>query len=240
MMMLEFPLVRDMFDGAYCIRASFLILFAATLGCMAYCALCDPGQLKREDAKKLQQANGSSEIAQPKRCHKSWLYQLPIRRYDHYCRWVTNCIGLLNHREFIIMCTGLVLIGVCGTILDLFLVVTTARQGDQWVIVFFLCMHLTYSIILTALAAPILRLHIGFISRNELANEWKKNDFYVVTSIKTGKIVPVNDLSDDEFNDQFDLFEYDKSRNVYDKDITANCMNFWCTPRWAPGQLGEF
>ena len=27
----------------------------------------------------------------------------PIRRYDHYCRWLTNAVGLLNHREFVAM-----------------------------------------------------------------------------------------------------------------------------------------
>merc|ERR1719510_1109335 len=101
-------------------------------------------------------------------------------------------------------------------------------------IAFFLFLHLAYSVMLTALAAPILRLHIGFISRNELANEWKRNEFYVITSARTGKSVPVNDLSDDEFNERFDAFEYDKKRNVYDKNIPSNCWTFWCTPRWTP------
>jgi len=263
MVMLQFPLLKDLMEGAltaaYCIRVFFLVLYTATLGCMAYCALWQPGQLRREDHGKeyarLQQIGGSPPAAAscngdgvpeeqdpplPKRCHKTWQYPLPIRRYDHYCRWLTNCIGLLNHREFIIMVTGLVAIGVLGSLLDLVLVIDMARQGGPWVIAFFLVMHLAYSLALTSLAGPIFRLHLGFISRNELANEWKRNDYYVLTSARTGKSVPVNQLSDDEFNERFDAFEYDKSRNAFDKDTLSNCWTFWCTPRWAPGQLGEF
>merc|ERR1719464_2422799 len=117
--MLEFPLARDLFDGAYCLRAFFLALYTTTLGCMAYCVLCDPGTLKREEHRKafarLEQTNGGTtaqpgedsfeDLPLPRRCHKTWLWALPIRRYDHYCRWLTASIGLLNHREFIVMVT---------------------------------------------------------------------------------------------------------------------------------------
>jgi len=151
-----------------------------------------------------------------------------------------NCIGLLNHREFIVMVSGLVAIGVCGALLDLFLVAAMARQGGAWIEALLLLLHLAYSVCLVSLAGPIFRLHVGFISRNELANEWKRNDFYVITRARTGESVPVNDLSDDEFNERFDAFEYDKKRNAFDKDPFSNCWTFWCTPRWAPGQLGEF
>lgn len=256
MVLLQFPLMRDLFDGACCIRAFFIIVYIATLGCMAYCWKCEPGQLNREEQRKayarLQQAGTSPPLEScngdgscedpplPKRCHKTWQYSLPIRRYDHYCRWLTNCIGLLNHREFIVMVAGLVTIGLCGTLLDFVLVVVTAREGKHWAVAFLLALHLAYSMILVSLAGPIFRLHIGFISRNELANEWKRNDFYVITNARTGKSVPVNDLTDDEFNEHFDAFEYDKKRNAFDKDTASNCLAFWCTPRWTPGQLGEF
>mmetsp|Transcript_49647 Transcript_49647/g.115101 ORF Transcript_49647/g.115101 Transcript_49647/m.115101 type:complete len:480 (+) Transcript_49647:72-1511(+) len=254
MVLLQFPILREMCDGACLIRVFFLILYAMTLGCMAYCVYCNAGELKREDHRKayarLQQASGGTPMSGcaaeledpplPKRCHKTWQYTLPIRRYDHYCRWLTNCIGLLNHREFIVMVAGLVMIGVSGALLDFFLVITTAREGRHWLVAFFLALHLAYSVILVSLAGPIFRLHVGFISRNELANEWKRNDFYVITNARTGKRVPVNDLDDDEFNDHFDAFEYDKKRNTFDKDLVSNCWAFWCTPRWTPGQLGEF
>merc|ERR1711879_797674 len=122
MLMLQFPLAREYFKGAYGIRAAFLLLYVATLGTMAYCALADPGQMLRVDRAKAYshlQVDDAEEPPQPKRSHKSWLYRLPVHRYDHYCRWVTNVIGLLNHREFLIMCIGLVSLGGFGAALDL-------------------------------------------------------------------------------------------------------------------------
>jgi len=138
------------------------------------------------------------------------------------------------------MCVGLVVIAFSGAILDLVLIFFTSQKGgDQWVVLLGLVLHLTYSAILFCLAAPILKLHIGFISRNETAYEWKRNDHYIIHR-NGGEAVHVNDLTDDEFNDRFDSFEYDRSRNKFDKDCRANCWTFWCTSRWSPGQFGEF
>mmetsp|Transcript_19119 Transcript_19119/g.45016 ORF Transcript_19119/g.45016 Transcript_19119/m.45016 type:complete len:449 (+) Transcript_19119:102-1448(+) len=249
-MMVEFPLLRDLWSGALVLRGFFLILYLATLGCMAFCVLFDPGQLSRSDKREAyarlegeaERSDGAveGEPPLPKRCHKAWLWKSPIRRYDHFCRWVTNCIGLLNHREFIIMLSGLVAIGVLGSLLDCILLLACLVQGRSHTQTFFLVIHLVYSIGLTSLAGPIFRLHVGFVSRNELANEWKQNKFYVVNSLRTGATLPVNELSDDEFNERFDAFEYDKSRNPWDKGASNNCWAFWCTPRWRPGELGEF
>jgi len=251
MMMLQFPLMRDTFGGAYCLRIFFLLLYSVTLGTMAYFVVSNPGLLQRDDHRKayarLQQSGDGAEAnledhqdpPLPKRAHKAWLYQLPVRRYDHFCRWLTNCIGLLNHREFVAMVGGLVAIGACGCLVDVALL-GMSLWGKRWVTAFFLLLHLVYSVILCSLAGPILRLHIGFVSRNELANEWKRNDFYVITSTRTGKTIPVNELSDDEFNERFDAFEYDSRRNPFDRGTLNNCWSFWCTPRWTPGQLGEF
>jgi len=264
MFMVEFPLLKSEFDDMFltiqCIRYSFLALYVITLLLMAYCALRQPGQLKREDQHeayaRLQQVSGSPSAEDtchgdrapeeqqdpplPKRCHKTWQYPLPIRRYDHYCRWLANCIGLLNHREFMAMLCGLVAIGILGIILDVFLLITTAREMDHWTTSLLLVLHLAYSLILTSLVGPIFRLHVGFISRNELANEWKRHDYYVIPSKQTGKPIPVNELSDDEFNERFDNFEYDKTRNPFDRGTCSNCWAFWCIPRWSRGQLGEF
>lgn len=240
MLMLQRPLMRSMVGSGELFTVFFVGLYSSTLLCMAYCGLCDPGQLERQD-----QAHGQllstekQDTMTPKRAHKAWLYALPIRRYDHYCRWLTNCIGLLNHREFILMCIGIVSIGLLGSIVDLVLFFPVAAEGT-WRDVTFILLHLGYSMTLVVMAGPILRLHIGLISRNELANDWKKNSFYCITSNRSGKRVPVNELSDDEFNERFDSFEYDVSRNPWDRGLHANCLTFWCTPRWQPGQLGEF
>jgi len=257
MIVLEFPLTKDLFEGAYCVRAFMLLLYAVTIGCMAYCALCDPGQLKQpvednlcEASKGLKEADGApdSPLSQssdkgpkaPPRSHKSWLFARPVRRYDHYCKWLANVIGLLNHREFVIMAVGLVAIGVCGSILDLILVIATSREGSHGLREIELIMHLGYSIILAARVSPILSVHIGLISRNETAHEWKRNDYYVINSTKTGEEVPVGDLSDNEFNERADSFRYDGKKNEYDHGVAANCWSFWCTPRWNPKQAGDF
>jgi hypothetical protein len=240
--MLEFPLARDLFAGASYLRAAFIALYVMTLGCLFYCALCDPGQLNVEDQRKGLLEGGvptdEKEQKLPERAHKMWLYKQPIRRYDHYCRWVTNAIGLLNHREFIIMVSGLVTIGVLGGLFDLLLLISMPHDRRYWLRGILVILHLMYSAIVTALAGPILRLHVGFVSRNELANEWKKNEFYI--ALIGGKRVPVNDLNEYDFNDHFDFFVYDPSRNPFDRGFYKNCFSFWCTTRWTPTQTGGF
>merc|ERR1712008_579846 len=101
-------------------------------------------------------------------------------------------------------------------------------------------LHLCYSMGLIGLAGPILRIHVGLVSRNEIAHEWKKNTHYIVRKCKQGENVNANALSDDEFNSLFDTFVYDGSRNPFDKGVSSNCWSFWCTSRWHEDQLGEF
>jgi len=232
-LVLELPLLSRLISGtaSIAIGVTFLILYCVTLGCMAYCAFSDPGQLRRD-----QQAVGAPV---PKRAYTSWQFKRPVRRYDHYCRWLSNCIGLLTHREFVAMLVGLVLIGGLGVVIDVVLTVFMVNRGF-WDTELAIIAHLAYSVALLALAGPILRIHAGLVSRNELASEWKKNDFYVAKSARHGDRVPVNDLSDEEFNSLFDSFIYDPKRNPFDRGLSQNCLAFWCVPRWAPDQLGEF
>jgi len=245
MMMLQFPLLEEQLPTNHGLRTLFYVLYGITLLTMAYTALCDPGQLSREEhiqglGLKTSKTDVPEDLPLPKRSHKMWLYALPIRRYDHYCRWLTNGIGLLNHREFIIMMVGLTSIAVLGTLIDLFLIISEIHRGTTWATELLLFMHLGYSIAIGTFVWPLLQLHYGFISRNELANEWKRNDFYIIHSTRSGKQVSVTELSDDEFNDRFDSFQYDQTRNHFDKGMATNCWNFWCMPRWKKGQLGEF
>merc|ERR1740130_1491710 len=114
----------------------------------------------------LRQGNPGAKPPLPKRAHKTWLYRQPVRRYDHYCRWVTNCIGLLNHREFFFMVSGLVLIAVLGTAIDLVAMVAVFSRGT-WPYRIAVLAHLFYSVVLMALAGPILRVHVGLVCRNE-------------------------------------------------------------------------
>jgi len=230
-LVLELPLCARLFAGTPSVTLGglYLALYGVTLGCMAYCTFSDPGQTRKD-----QQAASA-----PKRAYKSWQYKRPVRRYDHYCRWLGNCIGLLNHREFVAMLVGLVLIGALGAVSDVLLTISLVHRGF-WGTELLLALHLAYSVALLALAGPILRIHAGLVSRNELAAEWKRNEFYVARSARSGESVPANDLDDDEFNALFDSFVYDQKRNAYDRGLPKNCFTFWCLPRWAPEQLGDF
>eukprot|EP00913_Durusdinium_trenchii_P026558 g24916.t1 len=65
----------------------------------------------------------------PQRAYKSFLYYRPIRRYDHYCKWVNNVIGLLNHREFILMVGGVIATALLGVLMDLWVAIL-AEEGS--------------------------------------------------------------------------------------------------------------
>jgi hypothetical protein len=246
MLCCQLPLVNDLIGGFEFVLGAFIalfgILYLATLVCIIYCTLSDPGQLKapRQAYTAMEEAHlrQGDQNPLPKRAQKTWLYRHPVRRYDHYCRWVTNCIGLLNHREFLSMCIGLVVIAVLGMAVDVIALIPAISKGN-WIQKIAVAFHLFYSVTLMTLVGPILRIHIGLVSRNELASEWKRNDYYVVRG-KHGEKIPVNELSDDEFNNRFDNFEYDARKNVFDHGLLNNWWSFWCIPRWPPTQQGEF
>merc|ERR1712032_1698511 len=195
-----FPLLPHLMStvSATAIKSLMLILYTVTCTCMVYAAFCDPGQLKpksvggpllAEEAKGVLDNGESEEL--PERAHKTWQYEYPIRRYDHYCKWLANCIGLLNHREFFIMCFGLFLIGSLGSLLDVFLIIRLQVGGLLDLDIstkICIVMHLAYSAALSSRVGPIFMLHVGFISHNELANEWKKNTNYVLPSRETGEL----------------------------------------------------
>eukprot|EP00438_Fugacium_kawagutii_P034739 Skav230823 [mRNA] locus=scaffold851:444816:445409:+ [translate_table: standard] len=197
---------------------------------MAYSYFADPGQVKEPRKEAL-----------PLRAHKSWQYPLPIRRYDHYCKWLDNVIGLLNHREFVLMVGGLVMIALIGIVVDVWLAVLIAKKsfcgGDIIVL-----LHLGYSLGLLNTAGPIFKIHFGLVSRNETAKEWKKKQHYVANNTTIGDNIPVEELDDDEYNEFFDddAFVYSPSMNSFDKGCLVNCFNFWCSPRWIADAKGEF
>merc|ERR1719188_84169 len=198
---------------------------------MAYAALCDPGQVPPTWKQ--------GEDPLPRRAHKTWLYRRPIMRFDHYCRWLTNVIGLRNHREFMIMTGGLTAIAGLGVMADAVLLLASLVMSTGGFSRFCMLLHLAYSIGVGKYVSEIFILHVGFVSRNELAKEWKNDDNYVV-HIDDGNAVPVNDLSAEDYNAYENNFEYDATRNPWDHGWQSNCMAFWTQPRWDPEQDGEF
>ncbi|CAE7572379.1 zdhhc7 [Symbiodinium sp. CCMP2592] len=205
-------------------------LSVATVALMGYCGLADPGQA--QSGLDLEQGHV------PPRAHKSWLYTREIRRYDHYCKWVKNVIGLLNHREFVVMLIGLTSSGVLGLAVDTYLALVMAFKVPWQTCMILL--HLAFCIALLAIEVPMLQIHIGLISRNELAYEWVSKINYVAFNTTQGDGIPVGVLDVEEYNELFDEFVYDRERNPWDHGRSVNCWNFWCWPRWPADETGEF
>jgi len=252
MYQIEFGLVAKAFYRPALVQAVALVLHAVTLVCMALTAVKDPGQMKKvkdkvsaalmpveSDLPDENQVSSDSDVL-PTRAHKSWMYDRPIRRYDHYCRWVVNVIGLSNHREFILMVTGLALICISGFIVDGFLGYYLVRHGGDRSLLVGVVLHAAYLLILGYCVMPIFRLHVGFVCRNELAQEWVRNTFYVLPHKTSGDLISVNELSDDEYNDRLETAVYDKSLNQFDQGCFHNCVVFWCTSRWHAKEDGAF
>merc|ERR1712007_98858 len=242
MLSVQRSLVEEYFGCAFGFTASICVLHVVTVGAWAWAALCDPGQLDAVSTFAI-------KMKWPNRSHKAWQYDRPIMRYDHYCRWLANCIGLRNHREFIVMITGFVVVAASGCVIDIVLLSFHIHQGlldgfghSIWdaFVTSMIVLHLVYSLIFGHYLLPIFRLHMRFVSRNELAQEWKHDLFYIVRDQVTGEPVWVKELDADEFDEHFDYFEYDPARNAYDKGCPSNCWTFWRTTRMGSAQKGDF
>ena len=224
------------------------LVYGLTLACMMYATWADPGQV---NAGKKTRGVAVGDIEQggapsmPLRAHQSFQYERPIRRYDHWCKYVNNVIGLLNHREFVIMLGGLSSIAVLGIVVDALLtVLIIARNGlmESTKTNIILALHFVYSVILLKLVLPIIRIHIGLISRNEMGIEWKNHRHNVANDTSRGDNIYVHELDDEEFNELLEggAFVYDASRNPFDQGCLVNCWTFWCQARWTSDAKGEF
>jgi len=214
----------------------FMTIYAGTIGCALYTSLADPGLMNEEHFRKWQ----AGQVSLPHRAHKHWLYKRPVLRFHQYCRWVTNCIGLRNHRSYMMMLVGFVTIAVVDAFVDFILVAANFFNSGGFFIGFLLLLHLLYSVYFAWYAAPLLRQHANFVMRNELTQEWKRDDFYVVRNEFTGEKTWVNDLDTEDYNRLFDEFEYDPDRNSFDKGVANNVWGFWWTSRSDEDQWGEF
>ena len=64
---------------------------------MTYCAFTDPGQVGDVTGVATDMEAGMPQL---QLARGSWLYPCPIRRYDRWCKWLQNAIGLMNHRVY--------------------------------------------------------------------------------------------------------------------------------------------
>mmetsp|Transcript_15920 Transcript_15920/g.41145 ORF Transcript_15920/g.41145 Transcript_15920/m.41145 type:complete len:378 (-) Transcript_15920:108-1241(-) len=238
MIRLQSSVEEELFGAAWKSNWLFFLVYAGTIGCMAFTALSNPGMMDKDMYRRW----AAGEVQLPKRAHKHWLYKRPILRFHQYCRWITNAIGLANHRQYIMMLVGLVTISVMDVLIDFVLVLGHLFSGaifSELVLI----LHLVYSGYFAWYTVPLLRQHAGFVARNELTQEYKRDDFYIVYDEETGEAIWVNELDADEYNEGLDnnKFVYDCERNPWDKGWAHNCWVFWCMPRSSgPGALGEF
>lgn len=226
---IQCPLVSARGMGpVYLLRCGVVAHFLLAFGLMAFTGAVDPGMVPEELPDR-----------PIERSYKSSQFPRRIRRYDHYCRWLLNGIGLHNHREFFMLLMVFTVMVAGGSIVDVWLL-AAFRSLEHWATASLLAAHLVYLAIFGYNLIPVVRLHVTFVSRNELANEWKEDENYVVDDLETGTSVWVGDLDTDEFNAKFDSFRYDPTRNRWDKGCPTNCFLFWFVPRWDKDQTGEF
>ena len=143
------------------------------------------------------------------------------------------------------MLGGLSSIAVLGMVVDALLgVLMIAQKGlvESTQTSTILALHLIYSVILLKLVLPIIRIHIGLISRNEMGIEWKNHRHNVANDTSRGDNIYVHELDDEEFNELLEggAFVYDASRNPFDQGCLVNCWTFWCQARWTSDAKGEF
>merc|ERR1719384_1780089 len=132
-----------------------------------------------------------------------------------------------------VMLLGFVSIAVSDSLMDFILIPVNLMVGSL-ISSLLLLMHLMYSMYFAWYSIPLLRQHTSFICRNELTQEWKRDEFYIIRDEETGEPIPVNELDTDTYNLYFDnnAFEYDSSKNKFDKgNWMDNCLAFWLTPR---------
>lgn len=224
------------FLGAQAVSAA---LHGTTLSCMVFCIFASPGMVPE----------GTDEDDLPERAKKTWNYPRAVLRYDHYCRWLTNSIGLLNHRPFFVMVSGLYGIGCLLAVVDLILLTWAAVDGaaayeprrqynvqDAQVVLPFIpvVLHFAYCLALVKFVGPIFFTHVRLISHGELAKDLVNEAFLVIK----GTDRKVIDWESGDESIASENKEYGEHLNKWDQGCWSNCLTFWCTSR--SDSLGEF
>jgi len=240
MILVQGRLWEDIVGSMAPFYALFGTIYSITL-CGYYLAgILSPGRQSKADYEEVVQERQSM----PKRAHKNFRYDTPVYRFDHYCRWLDNCIGMKNHRSFFTMVAGFVGTSMIGAVMDMVLIVlvcidqfndNNSQGGESFVCTIVTTGHMFVSVGFGYMVYPILKCHIGLIGRNELAKEWMRDDNYYV-DYSDGSKVWVLDLPEEEYDDYFDYFIYDPERNPYDNGKCRNWINFWFSCKCGDGE----
>merc|ERR1712096_9101 len=145
--------------------------------------LSDPGTLAEPYLSQWR----AGEFALPNRAFKHWMYDAPVLRFHQHCRWTNNCVGLANHRSYILMMvafTILALVDACidgmhvGVKLVSFELASVSAKEASWDAL--IACHLCYCCYFGWYVVPLCKQHLGFASRNELTKDWQLDLYQVV------------------------------------------------------------
>ncbi|XP_063792515.1 palmitoyltransferase ZDHHC12 isoform X2 [Pseudophryne corroboree] len=144
-------------------------------------------------------------LLKPMRARHCKSCQRCVRRYDHHCPWIENCVGEKNHRVFILYLTVQLMV-----LFWAFCLAWSGFQSDfSWsgwlrVNVFLLLAFMLISI-LTMVVCLLLVCHLYLISCN--STTWEFMSYHRIAYLK----------------------QCDSDTNPFDRGIVRNLWSFFCT-----------
>ncbi|XP_055516208.1 palmitoyltransferase ZDHHC12-A isoform X4 [Leucoraja erinacea] len=141
--------------GEFLKPVTFLLLVLCSMLLYFITSLMDPGYVTFDD-----------ELKQPMRSKHCQSCQHCVRRYDHHCPWIENCVGERNHRFFM-----LYLISQLTVLLWAFHIAWsgfgTETEWKEWLrINTFLLLAFIIIIIFTVVVMLLLVSHLYLVSSN--------------------------------------------------------------------------